>query len=55
MWLASYPKSGNTWMRAIVTALGTHRHLFGVNQLGSGAQPNHVGGVQGVYGIDPGG
>ncbi len=53
VWLASYPKSGNTWMRAIVTALGTHRHLFGVNQLGSGAQPNHVGGVQGVYGIDP--
>ncbi|MFI0433355.1 MAG: sulfotransferase domain-containing protein [Candidatus Nanopelagicales bacterium] len=53
VWLASYPKSGNTWMRAIVTALGTHRHLFGVNQLGSGAQPNHVGGIQGVFGIDP--
>ena len=52
VWLASYPKSGNTWMRAIVTALGTHRHLFGVNQLGSGAQPNHVGGALGVWGMD---
>ena len=52
VWLASYPKSGNTWMRAIVTALGTHKHLFGVNQLGSGAQPNHVGGALPVWGID---
>lgn len=52
VWLASYPKSGNTWMRAIITALGTNKHLFGVNQLGSGAQPNHVGAVFGAYGID---
>lgn len=53
MWLASYPKSGNTWMRAIVTALGTHRHLFAVNQLGSGAQPMYVGGLLPAFGIDP--
>ena len=53
VWLASYPKSGNTWMRAIVTALSTHRHLFGVNQLGSGAQPNYVGAALPVWGIDP--
>ena len=52
VWLASYPKSGNTWMRAIVTALGTHKHLFGVNQLGSGAQPNHVGGALPLWGMD---
>ncbi len=39
VWLASYPKSGNTWIRAIVTALSTHPHLFQVNQLSSGAQP----------------
>ncbi len=39
-------------MRAIVTALGTHEHLFGVNQLGSGAQPNHVGAAQGMFGLD---
>ena len=52
VWLASYPKSGNTWMRAIVTALGTHRALFAVNQLGSGAQPHSVHGSMGVYGLD---
>lgn len=53
VWLASYPKSGNTWMRAIVTALDTHRHLFGVNQLGSGAQPMYVGATLPAFGIDP--
>lgn len=53
VWLASYPKSGNTWMRAIITALGTHRHLFEVNQLSSGSQPNHVGAAMGAYGLDP--
>ena len=45
VWLASFPKSGNTWLRAIVTALRTHRHLFSVDQLGSGSQPHYVGGV----------
>lgn len=53
VWLASFPKSGNTWMRAIVTALGTHPHLFGVNQLDSGSQPNHVGAALGWLGLDP--
>ena len=53
VWLASYPKSGNTWLRAIVTALETHHHLFGVNQLGSGAQPYSVTSAIGRYGIDP--
>jgi hypothetical protein len=53
VWLASYPKSGNTWLRAIVTALETHHHLFGVNQLGSGAQPYSVTGAIGHYGLDP--
>ena len=52
VWLASYPKSGNTWMRAIITALGTHRALFAVNQLGSGSQPNHVGGALPLWGLD---
>lgn len=52
VWLASYPKSGNTWMRAIVTALTTHRHFFGVNQLGSGSQPPYVGAVLPILGID---
>lgn len=53
VWLASYPKSGNTWMRAIVTSLGVHPHLFGVNQLGSGAQPYAVADAVGRLGLDP--
>lgn len=53
VWLASFPKSGNTWMRAIITALRTHHHLFAVNQLSSGAQPNHVDGVINQLGLDP--
>lgn len=52
VWLASYPKSGNTWVRAIVTALSVHSHLFQVNQLGSGAQPFVLGGSLGRFGID---
>ena len=53
VWLASYPKSGNTWMRAIITALNTHRHFFSVNQLGSGSQPFSVRGAMWAYGLDP--
>ena len=53
VWLTSYPKSGNTWVRAIVTALGVHPHLFGVNQLSSGAQPYGVGDAPGRLGLDP--
>jgi aryl sulfotransferase len=53
VWLVSYPKSGNTWLRAIVTSLGVHPHLFGVNQLGSGAQPYGVADAVGRLGLDP--
>ena len=52
MWLASYPKSGNTWVRAIVTALSTHPHLFQVNQLSSGAQPFSLAGSLPRLGLD---
>jgi len=52
VWLASFPKSGNTWMRAIVTALATHPHLFAVNKLGSGAQPHATGGALDRFGLD---
>lgn len=52
VWLASYPKSGNTWVRAIITALGTHRALFAVNQLGSGSQPNFVSAALPTWGLD---
>lgn len=53
VWLASFPKSGNTWVRAVVTALSTHPHLFGVDQLSHGAQPHHVAGALPVFGLDP--
>lgn len=52
VWLASFPKSGNTWVRAIVTALGVHPHFFAVNQLSSGAQPFIVAGELGNTGLD---
>ena len=53
VWLASFPKSGNTWVRAVITALGTHQHLFGVNQLDAGWQPHHVGAAVPIFGLDP--
>lgn len=52
VWLASYPKSGNTWIRAVVTALSTHPHLFQVNQLSSGAQPFALTGALPLLGLD---
>ncbi len=52
VWLASYPKSGNTWVRAIVTGLGIHPQLFSIDQLSSGAQPFSVGGALHAFGID---
>ena len=52
VWLASYPKSGNTWVRAVVTALATHPHLFQVNQLSSGAQPFSLAGSLPRLGLD---
>lgn len=52
VWLASYPKSGNTWVRAILTALQVHPHLFGVDHLGFGAQPYYVGTALSMLGLD---
>lgn len=53
VWLASYPKSGNTWVRAIVTALRTPAPLFGVDRLIAGAQPHAVGAALPAFGADP--
>jgi hypothetical protein len=36
-WLASYPKSGNTWLRAIVDRIVRPEHPFDVNALGETA------------------
>lgn len=52
VWLASYPKSGNTWMRAILTGLSVHPLLFRANRLSSGHQPHHVGSAAAKFGID---
>ncbi len=52
VWLASYPKSGNTWVRAIVTGLRTHPQLFSIEQLSSGSQPYAVGSALQAFGID---
>lgn len=52
VWLASFPKSGNTWLRAIITALSTHPHLFAINKLGSGSQPHAVNGALFHWGLD---
>lgn len=52
VWLASFPKSGNTWVRAIITGLGVHPHFFAVNQLNSGHQPFIVTGELWNNGID---
>ena len=36
VWLASYPKSGNTWVRALLTALQQGDGEFDINRLGHG-------------------
>lgn len=33
IWLASYPKSGNTWFRSFLTALKTDDSVFNINEL----------------------
>lgn len=53
VWLASYPKSGNTWVRAIATTLSTPASFFGVDRLIAGAQPYAVGAALPAFGADP--
>lgn len=53
VWIASYPKSGNTWLRAILTAVSRGDHLFALDRLGSGAQPAHVASALVDLGLDP--
>ncbi|MCH9816272.1 MAG: sulfotransferase domain-containing protein [Actinomycetia bacterium] len=53
VWLASFPKSGNTWMRAIITAARGGDRLFAVDKLSSGSQPHLVGGANRAFGLDP--
>lgn len=53
VWLASYPKSGNTWIRAILAGLRDHANIFNPDRLGGGGQPYQVGGLPREFGIDP--
>ncbi|MGV1005391.1 MAG: sulfotransferase domain-containing protein [Candidatus Nanopelagicales bacterium] len=53
VWLVSYPKSGNTWVRAIISGLLSSEPAFSVNHLGGGLQPFHVGGAMPTLGLDP--
>jgi aryl sulfotransferase len=53
VWLTSYPKSGNTWVRAIITALATPAPLFGVDHLIAGSQPHVVAAALPALGLDP--
>lgn len=53
VWLASFPKSGNTWLRAILTALETDEQLFDINNLDHGGQPYSVGSALHLLALDP--
>ena len=53
VWLASFPKSGNTWVRAIITAARGGDRLFAVDKLTSGSQPHFVGTATRAFGLDP--
>ncbi len=52
VWLASYPKSGNTWVRAVFTALRSRPHLFGVDRLEGSFLPADVTLGMQVFGLD---
>lgn len=52
VWLASFPKSGNTWIRAILSAVDRGEQLFNISVLGSGAQPFSLAGSLDMLGLD---
>lgn len=53
VWLASYPKSGNTWFRAILSAVKRGTELFTLDVLASGGQPFGLATSVDVLGLDP--
>ncbi len=53
VWMASFPKSGNTWVRAILTALETGDHMFGLARLSFGRQPSAIGSALHRWQLDP--
>jgi aryl sulfotransferase len=53
VWLASFPKSGNTWVRAIITAACGGERIFTADKLSSGSQPHYVGAATRAFGLDP--
>lgn len=52
VWLASYPKSGNTWIRAVFTALVTPARQFGLDRLEGSDQPSNVALGLPMFGLD---
>lgn len=53
VWLASYPKSGSTWVRAILSALRVGDDLFSLDVLTSGSQPFSLAGAIPLLALDP--
>jgi aryl sulfotransferase len=51
VWLASYPKSGNTWVRALLTGLLLEEDEVDINQLGHGPIASFRGYVERYTGL----
>jgi aryl sulfotransferase len=53
VWLASYPKSGNTWLRAMLTALlDPQHHMPGLNAMVGGSELGERQFLDDVCGVD---
>ena len=52
VWLASYPKSGNTWTRALLAAY-FGEGAFDLNNLGSGIRLGGIRSLDDLIGVDP--
>ena len=52
VWIASYPKSGNTWLRALLAGY-VGEGAFDLNRLGRGVQMSGLRSLADVFGLDP--
>lgn len=51
-WLASYPKSGNTWMRAFIAGLTGEKEVVDINELQTGEIASSYGWVEEALGFE---